>query len=962
MARTTLAYSNFTGGEISPRLEGRTDLAVYSNSAKQLNNFLIHPHGGVSRRPGTEFISRVHDQSKYTRLIPFEFSTVQTYVLEFATGKIRFYKNQAPIYEATKTISAATRANPCVVTATSHGYSDGDFILIQAVVGMTELNGRRYKVANKTTNTFELQDEDGTNINSSAFTAYSSAGTASRVYTISNPYTETQLRDIKFTQSADVMYLVHPDVSIRKLTRSAHTTWTLTEADLIDGPYLDENTTATTMTPSHASGDDRTITASTSTFASTDVGRLITFDSGYAKIITYTSVTVVKADIKDDFAGTSATTAWSLGAFSDTTGHPGAATFFEQRLVFGSTATEPQSLFFSQSADYENYKAGTDASDAMIFAIASDHVNVIRWLAGTRSLLIGTMGGEFIAKGGGTDSALTPTNIEIRKQSNYGCASIHPLSISNVTVFTQRAKRKLREMVYDYDTDSFVAPDLTILAEHITESGVIEQAYQKEPDSVVWCVLTNGKMVGMTYQREQKVVGWHEHEIGGTFTGTHESYDSLTYSHGLVESVCTIPTDADEDELWVVVKRTIPDTQATCTITVSDAANIAVGSTITITDNAGTSTTMTATNDDPAGALEFSVGGSRTNDDVADNIAVGSGGVLGINALAGYSAPNPGSGTPVITVTRAVKGGDNLSVTTSDQTRLTVTNFSGTWTKRFIEKLKPIDWGSNNNNMFFLDSGLTFTASTKSFTNSSVNASNERITISSHAMSTEQAVQIEPLDTATMPGGINQHQTYFIKSIDSNTVELYLTAAGATAGTTAQKVGITSTGSGSFTMHLASITLTGLHHLEGQTITCLVNGATHPDATVSSGAITLDRYAVKAHIGLNYTSTLETLKLDTAVGTGQETVQGMPKRIHNIFVRLYKTIGLLVGSSTSNIDRVPFRSSADEMSSAVDLFNGDKEIEFRGGFSTNGNIVVQQNQPLPMTILSIYASANIFSK
>ena len=959
MARTTLAYSNFTGGEISPRLEGRTDLAVYSNSAKQLSNFLIHPHGGVSRRPGTEFISRVHDQSKYTRLIPFEFSTVQTYVLEFATGKIRFYKNQAPIYEATKTISAATGANPCVVTATSHGYSDGDFILIQAVVGMTELNGRRYKVANKTTNTFELQDEDGTNINSSAFTAYSSAGTASRVYTISNPYTETQLRDIKFTQSADVMYLVHPDVSIRKLTRSAHTTWTLTEADLIDGPYLDENSTATTMTPSHSSGDDRTITASTSTFASTDVGRLITFDSGYAKIITYTSVTVVKADIKDDFAGTSATTAWSLGAFSDTTGHPGATTFFEQRLVFGSTATEPQSLFFSQSADYENYKAGTDASDAMIFAIASDHVNVIRWLAGTRSLLIGTMGGEFIAKGGGTDSALTPTNIEIRKQSNYGCASIHPLSISNVTVFTQRAKRKLREMVYDYDTDSFVAPDLTILAEHITESGVIEQAYQKEPDSVVWCVLTNGKMVGMTYQREQKVVGWHEHEIGGTFTGTHESYDSLTYSHGLVESVCTIPTDADEDELWVVVKRTIPDTQATCTITVSDYANIAVGTELTLDLQDGTTITLefeTSSGDAPSSSSGNThyVRANESNDTTADNI------YTALNAVSGFTVANPAAA--VVTVTRDDIGGDNLVVTSEDQTRLTVTNFSGTWTKRFIEKLKPIDWGSNNNNMFFLDSGLTFTASTKSFTNSNVNASNERITISSHAMSTEQAVQIEPLDTATMPGGINQHQTYFIKSIDSNTVELYLTAAGATAGTTAQKVGITSTGSGSFTMHLASITLTGLHHLEGQTITCLVNGATHPDATVSSGAITLDRYAVKAHIGLNYTSTLETLRMDTAVGTGQETVQGMPKRIHNIFVRLYKTIGLLVGSSTSNIDRVPFRSSADEMSSAVDLFNGDKEIEFRGGFSTTGNIVVQQNQPLPMTILSIYASANIFSK
>ena len=121
-----------------------------------------------------------------------------------------------------------------------------------------------------------------------------------------------------------------------------------------------------------------------------------------------------------------------------------------------------------------------------------------------------------------------------------------------------------------------------------------------------------------------------------------------------------------------------PDkTFATCTITVSDAANIAVGSTITITDNAGVSTTMTATNSDPAPALEFSVGGSRTNDDVADNIAVGSGGVLGINALAGYSAPNPAGGTPVITVTRAVAGGNNLTVTSSDTTRLAVTNFTG---------------------------------------------------------------------------------------------------------------------------------------------------------------------------------------------------------------------------------------------------------------------------------------------
>ena len=153
-----------------------------------------------------------------------------------------------------------------------------------------------------------------------------------------------------------------------------------------------------------------------------------------------------------------------------------------------------------------------------------------------------------------------------------------------------------------------------------------------------------------------------------------------TYSSGTDLTTLTSPYGA-KTGLMAVDKTDGTDyaltsaSNATCTITVSDAANIAVGSTITITDNAGVSTTMTATNSDPAPALEFSVGGSRTNDDVADNIAVGSGGVLGINALAGYSAPNPAGGTPIITVTRAVAGDSNLTVTSSDPVRLAVTNF-----------------------------------------------------------------------------------------------------------------------------------------------------------------------------------------------------------------------------------------------------------------------------------------------
>jgi hypothetical protein len=159
--------------------------------------------------------------------------------------------------------------------------------------------------------------------------------------------------------------------------------------------------------------------------------------------------------------------------------------------------------------------------------------------------------------------------------------------------------------------------------------------------------------------------------------GSLITYSILRGQNVVAPSLCTtngkfINLGVDVDTLYFLVTRQLP-TQATCTITVTDAANIAVGSTITITDNAGTSTTMTATNDDPADALEFSVGGSRTNNDVADNIAVGSGGVLGINALAGYSAPNPAAN--FITVSRNAVGNSNLTVTSSDTTRLAVTDF-----------------------------------------------------------------------------------------------------------------------------------------------------------------------------------------------------------------------------------------------------------------------------------------------
>ena len=757
MAKASFPFSNFTAGELSPRLDGRTDVSKYFNGCKTLQNFVIHPHGGASRRPGTKFVREVKTSSNFTRLIPFEFNVTQAYILEFGENYFRIHKDGGTVVSGGNPVEVAT------------------------------------------------------------------------------VYTSAQVSEIKFTQSADVMYLVHPSHPVQKITRTSHTAWTISEVNFLRGPMQDSNTTDTTLTANNRTGSV-TITASTSTFVATDVGRLVRLHDGFAKITNFASGTSVTAtvqenadgrtelmpsytattvrfyegdpsstglehndrmtdtagnfivegfkvgqkvtitgasnggnnvtnalivqvtadtilfspsvDLVDEAAGQSVTINgvleadknFSLGAFSATTGHPAAVSFYEQRLVFANTTAQPQTIFFSVAGSFEDFNDGINPADALIYTIGSNQVNVIRYLASGRVLIVGTSGGEFAVSASGTTEPISPTNAQIKRQANYGSANIQPIQVGNVTMFVQRASRKIRELVYNFDEDSYQAPDLTVLAEHITESGITELAFQQEPDNVVWCVLTNGKFVGMTYRREENVVGWHEQIIGGSFGS----------GNAVVESVAVIPGDLNEDEVFLVVKRTI--------------------------------------------------GGA---------------------------------------------------------------------TKRYIEFFSNFDFGSDVQDAFFVDSGLTYSGS-------------------------------------------------------------------------------------------AATTISGLDHLEGQTVSILANGATHPDKTVSSGSVTLDRSVTKAHIGLSYNSTLQTMRIDA--GGTEGTAQGKIKRIHDITLRLFRTVGIQVGSSETDLDRIPFRSSANAMDQALPLFTGDKEVEFRGGFDNDGFIVVKQNQPLPATILAIFPRLQTFDQ
>ena len=833
MTYTSPRYTNWTAGELSDRLDGRTDLTRYFNGAKSLENFIVYPAGGAARRPGTKFLHEVKVSANAARLIPFEFNTTSanTYILEFGNNYFRVYQDGGIVTETGKTISGATKANPVVITATSHGFSNGDHVIIASVAGMTELNGVTGIVANKTTNTFELTDVDGTNINSTGFTTYTSGGTASRIVEVTTTYTTAQLPEIKVTQSADVMFVTHNDHPVRKIQRTSNTDWSISDVSFINGPYLDENATTTTLTPNGRSGSI-TLTASSSTFASTDVGRLVKIYNGYAKITAFTSATVVTATVQTDELGVAeilptyasntisfvegdpsgtgsshndfirdsnkqfviegftegmtitasgasngannrdyeivkvtsdeitlvpvddvvaesasntitlvgklnATDEFSLGAFSETTGFPRACAFYEQRLVFAGTTSQPQALFFSVAGDFENMTESTSDSSAMNYTIGSNQVNRILYLASSRSLIVGTTGGEFVVRASGNDEPVSPTNIQIKQQASYGSADIQPVQAGTYTLFVQRAKRKIRELGYVFDTDSFQAVDLTILADHVTETGVLELAYQQEPFSIVWGTTTDGRLIGLTYRREEQVVAWHQHKLGGSFTT-----GGVTTNHGIVENIAVIPGELNQDNLYMVVKRTIN------------------------------------------GA-----------------------------------------------------------------------------TRRYVEILSDIDFGTDIQDAIFVDSSLTYSGSSTS-------------------------------------------------------------------------------------------SLSGLDHLEGQTVSILEEGAAHPDKTVSSGSIATDRATTKAQVGLGYTSTLRTVRLEAGSASG--TAQGKIKKIHSVIVRFFRTVGASVGTSTANVDTIPFRDSSDPTDTAVPLFTGDKTIEAQPSWDTEGAIVVQQTQALPMTIVGIY--------
>jgi hypothetical protein len=235
------------------------------------------------------------------------------------------------------------------------------------------------------------------------------------------------------------------------------------------------------------------------------------------------------------------TTQWSEAAFSAVRGYPRAVAIHEQRLCFGGTAHQPNTVWCSKVDDFENFQLGVGADDGLQFTVASSEGNRIEWMFSQKRLMLGTSGDEWTIGGANSGEAFSSTNAQAQKQSSFGSKTMRAILLNDVLLFVQRRGRKVRELTYNFERDGWVAPDLTVLSEHVTQGELVELAFQQQPDAILWAVRGDGQLVGMSYERDQEVVAWHRHTTDGEF-------ESVATVYGL---------SGADDEVWLVVKRTI---------------------------------------------------------------------------------------------------------------------------------------------------------------------------------------------------------------------------------------------------------------------------------------------------------------------------------------------------------------------------------------------------------------------
>ena len=558
----------FAGGELSPGLYGRVDLGKYRSGLAKCVNMLVRPHGGVTNRPGLRFIGAVADHSRSHRLVPFAYDAEQSHVLEFGHQTMRVITDGAYITETAKAITVMT--SPATVTVPGHGFAVGDDVAVAGAVGTTGLNGRTLRVDAVSGDDLTLTATQGTAADMAGDASYGGSGTVARIYQLQTPYSADDLAGLDFVQAADIMYLAHRSHAPQKLARSGHAAWTLTQITFAPGigaptgvaVTRQGSATGTTYTyvvtaVAAESGEESLPSAEVSvdsdlTSASTDNRVTWGAVSGADRYVVYResngvfgflgeteAVAFTDTNIEPDRQDTPPK---ARNPFVGAGNYPGAVCFFEQRLCFAGSTNQPQTIWMSNSANFENFSVANPSKDddAITVTLYGREVNSIRYMVALDDLLVFTNAAEWRISGTSSVGYVTPSSIERKAQSEWGAAAVAPVVVGNSVLFVQNKGSSIRDLTYSLDVDGYAGNDLSIFAGHLFETRrIVAWAFTKVPLSTLWCVTDDGLLFSLAYLREHLVWGWSQHDVDG-----------------FVESICPA-SESREDVAYLVVRRQV---------------------------------------------------------------------------------------------------------------------------------------------------------------------------------------------------------------------------------------------------------------------------------------------------------------------------------------------------------------------------------------------------------------------
>lgn len=563
-------FNNFSGGEISPRMMGRFDLPIYYAGAKQIQNMVVLPTGGLVKAPGTDYIADQASASYASRVQPFIYARTQAYMLEFGHQTMRVFKD-----DGTQVLSGLSP----YALVTPYSYDDlFDLVFVPSwnelwiyhpdyktrILTRTAHDSWTIAEAGFTNGPF-LPENTGTttitpsgttgSINLTASAALFDTLHIGSLWQITHPVGETELSGT-FTSATTSSTLVRKGPWDFTISGTWAGTVKIRRKYVGASDYTDvriyKRTTESSIVESDSGEEDEdgvTYRVDMTTFTSGSAKFTLRFNSvwqnGTVSITAVTNSTLAVATVVNTLGGTDATQYWSEAAWSDYRGWPSAGCSFEQRVWFGSTYYQPNHIWAGKSyaalGTFTNMQIGDDDDDALSYAIATAEANGVQWMVPMEFLLIGTLGETFRATSSAEGSSITPTSVAVRPQAAQGSSPLQALPIANRVLYIARDNQSLYELAYDQQYNVYQAEELSKYADHILKtSNVVQWAFQQRPYPIVWMVLNDGTIAGLTYSRVTETIAW--------WTRTTEGY---------FESVAVLPTADDEDEVWFTVRRTI---------------------------------------------------------------------------------------------------------------------------------------------------------------------------------------------------------------------------------------------------------------------------------------------------------------------------------------------------------------------------------------------------------------------